>query len=125
MRIIGTSEGVEAARLKLEKILAVEQEKVEAIRRSWRTNNNTAALDIMEVVSIPSCQVGLVMGRGGETIREICLVSGAHCQIDKTAPVEAREKNILIKGRPDAVEKAKVGLSQPGTACLCYLLPCS
>ena len=61
-----------------------------------------------QVISIPSCKVGLVMGRGGETIREICLVSGAHCQVDKAAPEGAREKNILIKGRPEAVQRAKV-----------------
>ena len=121
MRITGSVEGVEAARLKVEKVLAVEQQKLEEIKRGWAAvkNNNlgykswlaTAALDITEVLTIPSSRVGQVMGRGGETIREICLVSGAHCQVDKTAPEGAREKNILIKGRPQAVERAKVGVS--------------
>ena len=113
---------VEAARQRVEQVLAEEQQKLEVIKRGWTTNNNhfgyvscrdTSALDITEVLSIPSSKVGLVMGRGGETIREICLVSGAHCQVDKTAPEGAREKNILIKGRPEAVERAKVRLSGP------------
>jgi len=117
MRISGSIEVVEAARQKVEQVLAVEQQKLEVIKRGWTTNNNhfgyvscldTSALDITEVLSIPSSKVGLVMGRGGETIREICLVSGAHCQVDKTAPEGAREKNILIKGRPEAVERAKM-----------------
>ena len=60
------------------------------------------------MLSVPSSKVGMVMGRGGETIREICLVSGAHCQVDKAAPEDARQKNILIKGRPEAVQRAKV-----------------
>ena len=111
---------MEAAREKVEKVLAVEQQKLEVIKRGWTTNHNnnfgyasclaSPSLDITEVLSIPSSKVGLVMGRGGETIREICLVSGAHCQVDKTAPEGAREKNILIKGRPQAVERAKVGV---------------
>ena len=57
-------------------------------------------------------KVGLVMGRGGETIRHICLHSGAHCQVDKNAPDGAREKNIVIKGRPGNVQKAKVGFNR-------------
>ena len=52
------------------------------------------------------------MGRGGETIRHICLHSGAHCQVDKNAPDGAREKNIVIKGRPGNVQKAKVSFNR-------------
>jgi far upstream element-binding protein len=47
------------------------------------------------------------MGKGGETIKQICQQSGAHCQVDKNAPDTAKEKNILIKGTPDAIEQAK------------------
>lgn len=121
MRISGEDNAVQEAIKKVEQVLAVEQQKLEVIKRGWTTNNNnfgysscldTAALDITEVLSIPSSKVGLVMGRGGETIREICLVSGAHCQVDKTAPEGAREKNILIKGRPEAVERAKMMVSE-------------
>ena len=38
-----------------------------------------------------------MMGKGGETIKAICAQSGAHCQVDKTAPEGAREKSIVIK----------------------------
>ena len=72
------------------------------------------------------------MGKGGETIRNICSQSGAHCQVisklfvvdthartiisrpsckclqvDKAAPEGAREKSIVIKGSAEAVERAK------------------
>merc|ERR1711868_69527 len=84
------------------------------------TNNNTITscydpgpnFDMTEVISIPSNKVGLVMGKGGETIRQICLASGAHCQVDKNAPDGAREKNIVIKGRPSNVQRAKIMVSE-------------
>merc|ERR1712142_869192 len=57
--------------------------------------------------TVPSNKVGIVMGKGGETIRMICSESGAHCQVDKSGPDGSREKTIVIKGRPEAVERAK------------------
>jgi len=132
LRITGSPEAVEMARIRVEAVLASEMEKVgggnsiTGIRRGWATNinNNTFAhaqtvcfeagvqgQEVTEVISIPSSKVGLVMGRGGETIRQICIASGAHCQVDKNAPDGAREKNIVIKGRPSNVQKAKLMLS--------------
>ena len=97
---------------------SAEQSKLTGFKRGWMpTNNNTITscyddpgpnFDITEVISIPSNKVGLVMGKGGETIRQICLASGAHCQVDKNAPDGAREKNIVIKGKPSNVQRAKV-----------------
>ena len=52
------------------------------------------------------------MGKGGETIRQICMTSGAHCQVDKNAPEGSREKNIVIKGKQENVLKAKVLTNQ-------------
>ena len=64
-----------------------------------------------EVISIPSSKVGLVMGRGGETIRQICMASGAQRQVRRgfhliffhlfswltTIPLVEQEKRITIK----------------------------
>ena len=63
--------------------------------------------DITDTIAVPGNKVGLVMGKGGETISAICRDSGAHCQVDKNAPEGAREKNIVIKGPPEAIERAK------------------
>jgi len=60
-----------------------------------------------DTMTVPSSKVGIVMGKGGETIRMICSESGAHCQVDKSGPDGAREKTIVIKGRPEAVLRAK------------------
>lgn len=64
------------------------------------------------MITVPSNKVGLVMGKGGETIRSICSSSGAHCQVDKAAPEGAREKNIVIKGNTDSVERAKAMIQE-------------
>jgi len=69
-------------------------------------------LEVQENFSVPSNKVGLVMGKGGETIKQICSQSGAHCQVDKTAPEGAREKTIVIKGSPEAVDMAKRLISE-------------
>jgi len=68
--------------------------------------------EVQDTYAVPSNKVGLVMGKGGETIKSICAQSGAHCQVDKTAPEGAREKTIVIKGTPDAVEQAKALIAE-------------
>jgi len=125
LRITGSAEVIEVARQRVEEVLASEQLKLTGLKRSWNissqvTNNNTIngcydvtpSFDITEVISIPSNKVGLVMGKGGETIRQICMMSGAHCQVDKNAPEGSREKNIVIKGKQECVLKAKLLVSE-------------
>merc|ERR1719510_739567 len=70
-------------------------------------HDGNGGYDITETIAVPGNKVGLVMGKGGETISAICRDSGAHCQVDKNAPEGAREKNIVIKGPPEAIERAK------------------
>lgn len=60
-----------------------------------------------EFVPVPANKCGLIIGKGGETIKQINAQTGAQCEIDKNAPPEAREKNFIIRGDPTAVEKAK------------------
>lgn len=61
----------------------------------------------VEFVTVSSDKVGLVIGKGGETIKSINQASGAHCEIDKKAPPDATEKNFIIRGPPENVERAK------------------
>ena len=56
---------------------------------------------------VPSSKVGLVIGKGGETIKSINQASGAHTEIDKSAPPDAAEKNFVIRGPPECVDRAK------------------
>merc|ERR1719391_725623 len=60
-----------------------------------------------EYVLVPSSKVGLVIDKGGETIKSINQASGAHTEIDKSAPPDAAEKNFVIRGPPECVDRAK------------------
>ena len=46
-------------------------------------------------------------GKGGETIKNINTSTGAYCKVDKSAPSDAKEKNFIISGSPEAVKRAK------------------
>ena len=63
--------------------------------------------DKTEYVMVASNKVGLVIGKGGETIKSINQSSGAHVEIDRNAPPDAHEKNFVIRGSAEAVERAK------------------
>ena len=57
---------------------------------------------------------------GGETIKSINQQTGAHCEVDRNAPPDARDKNFVIRGTPEQVERAKqmilekIGMPGPG-----------
>ena len=69
LRITGTPESVERAKAEVFKILNQQ----------------------VEYVMVASNKVGLVIGKGGETIKSIIQASGAHVEIDRIAPPEAVE----------------------------------
>ena len=50
---------------------------------------------------------GLVICKGGETIKSINQLSGAHVEFDRNAPPDAQEKNFVIQGSAEAVERVK------------------
>ncbi len=60
-----------------------------------------------DYILVPANKCGLIIGKGGETIKMINSTSGAHCEIDKNAPPNAMEKNFVIRGSPESVERAK------------------
>lgn len=58
-------------------------------------------------IEVPGHKVGLIIGRGGETIQSLQEKSGARIMVaadqDRSAPM----KKVSIKGPPAAIEKAK------------------
>jgi len=56
---------------------------------------------------VPSNKCGLIIGKGGETIKNINSSCGVHCEVDKNAPPDARDKNFVIKGPAEGVARAK------------------
>jgi far upstream element-binding protein len=65
--------------------------------------------EIEENVDVPNAMVGLIIGRGGENIRDLQLRSGAHIQIERDSEAEpgSRTRRIMLKGEVDRVAKAK------------------
>ena len=64
-------------------------------------------LQVTDYVQVPSDKCGLIIGKGGETIKNINASCGVHCEVDKNAPPDARDKNFVIKGPAEGVERAK------------------
>ncbi|CCD72087.1 K Homology domain-containing protein [Caenorhabditis elegans] len=56
---------------------------------------------------IPASKCGLVIGRGGETIRQINKESGAYCEMSRDPSISAIEKQFVIRGSETQVEHAK------------------
>jgi len=124
LKITGGPDIVEFAKKRVEQIIAEEEEKLgrggfrggrggqggyRGGHGGWpgHSYGYDSGYDTTDTMTVPSIKVGIVMGKGGETIRMICSESGAHCQVDKSGPEGAREKTIVIKGRPEAVLRAK------------------
>ncbi|KHN86896.1 Far upstream element-binding protein 1, partial [Toxocara canis] len=70
---------------------------------------------------VPANKTGLVIGKGGETIKQICAESGAHVELSREPPPNSSEKVFIIKGTPYQIHHAqhiiriKVGDISPGT----------
>ncbi|CAI4226920.1 unnamed protein product [Auanema sp. JU1783] len=70
---------------------------------------------------VPANKTGLVIGKGGETIKQINAESGAHCELSRDPPPNAQEKVFIIKGTSYQIHHAqhiiriKVGDFAPGT----------
>lgn len=64
--------------------------------------------------SVPSSKCGVIIGRGGETIKTINQQSGAHCELDRRNPnnQSGNEKTFIIRGDPDQIEAAKRIISE-------------
>uniref|UniRef100_A0A5K3EKV9 KH domain-containing protein n=3 Tax=Mesocestoides corti TaxID=53468 RepID=A0A5K3EKV9_MESCO len=56
--------------------------------------------------AVPAEKAGLVIGKGGESIKEICRVSGAHVEISKEPPPDPSIKIFNIRGNRNEIEQA-------------------
>jgi len=56
--------------------------------------------------AVPAEKAGLVIGKGGESIKEICRVSAAHVEISKEAPPDPSIKIFNIRGNRGEIEQA-------------------
>lgn len=60
-------------------------------------------------ISVPSSLVGMIIGRGGETIRRLSVESGAQIEVARDqaeAWPAPQERHIYLRGSPECVERA-------------------
>ncbi|XP_033226793.1 far upstream element-binding protein 1 isoform X2 [Belonocnema kinseyi] len=57
--------------------------------------------------TVPSTKCGIIIGKGGETIKQINMQTGAHCELDRRNQNNENEKIFIIRGNPEQVEHAK------------------
>ncbi|ORE01837.1 hypothetical protein BCV72DRAFT_216521 [Rhizopus microsporus var. microsporus] len=74
---------------------------------SYGLGHTTNPNDQRIYVPIPSTVVGLIIGRGGETIRYFQEQSGARVKVDLSGDPNAEERNVCITGEPQALAVAK------------------
>ena len=59
------------------------------------------------IIPVPNDCVGLVIGKGGETIRTLQQESGAKIQVAKKEIPNSTLRNVFVEGPPDKYQKAK------------------
>eukprot|EP00124_Ichthyophonus_hoferi_P001550 Ihof_evm9s83 gene=Ihof_evmTU9s83 len=103
--ITGPKEGVRRAFSKIMTIVDESKRRDESLGRGFGANmpvhTETHAFHISIKV------VGLVIGRGGETIHAIQDQTGAKVQLENNAPPNALEKRFIITGTMEQIEHAK------------------
>lgn len=58
--------------------------------------------------TVPASKCGIIIGRGGDTIKQINQQSGAHCEMDrKTSANQTNEKTFNIKGEQHQIDEAR------------------
>ncbi|KAA3670627.1 far upstream element-binding protein [Paragonimus westermani] len=62
--------------------------------------------------AVPADKAGLVIGKGGESIKEICRVSGAHVEISKDPPPDLTIKIFNIRGLRQEIDQATRMISE-------------
>ena len=65
----------------------------------------TGKIEFSYAVPINKC--GIIIGKGGETIKHINALTGCHCELDRRNPGTDSEKYFILRGTPEQVEHAK------------------
>ncbi|KAL1115476.1 hypothetical protein AAG570_007506 [Ranatra chinensis] len=60
---------------------------------------------------VPASKCGVIIGRGGETIKQINQQTGAHCELDRRPGNNPNEKIFIIRGTPEQIDAAKQMIS--------------
>ncbi|XP_050673096.1 far upstream element-binding protein 2 isoform X3 [Leptidea sinapis] len=73
-------------------------------QQQWQDNQPEVRVNF----SVSNAKCGLIIGRGGEVIKQINAQSGAHCELDRRVQnQDNNNRTFFIKGHPEAVENCK------------------
>ncbi|XP_026750749.1 far upstream element-binding protein 3 isoform X2 [Galleria mellonella] len=71
--------------------------------QQWQENP-----EIRVTFTVSNVKCGLIIGRGGEVIKQMNAQTGAHCEVDRRATgADRNTRTFYIRGHPDAVEACK------------------
>jgi len=59
------------------------------------------------IIPVPNDCVGLIIGKGGETIRMLQQTTGAKIQVAKKEIEKDNLRNVFVEGPPEQYQKAK------------------
>ncbi|CAG2167194.1 unnamed protein product [Oppiella nova] len=108
LRIVGPPDKVDYARQLVNDLLT--EKEIETVRLKTNSFNKTNEYGTQRQnnveVPVPPQYIGLVIGKGGETIRRIQQESGCKVQFDTTKVDSSGNKVCQISGNPDAVKRA-------------------
>lgn len=83
-------------------------------QQQQHSQNSAPAMGGIQVVqqqyefNVPTSKCGIIIGRGGDTIKQINQQSGAHCEMDrKKSANQTNEKTFTVKGEQHQIEEAK------------------
>ncbi|EPY49345.1 KH domain-containing protein [Schizosaccharomyces cryophilus OY26] len=98
----GSPDGVSRAKSIIQDIIVQEQLKINSL--STTSNPNKVQTDVM---AVPRESVGMIIGRGGETVREIYAKTMCQLKISPDGGPSVPEREITFIGTPSSVELAK------------------
>ncbi|CAG8726927.1 14424_t:CDS:10, partial [Acaulospora morrowiae] len=101
--ITGTQEDVKSAKAMVQQLVE------DAINGNSTSRRDSQGFNRSITIHIPSSKVGVVIGRGGETIRDLQDRSGARINVtpDSAASPQSNDRPVTLIGDESAVQRAK------------------
>jgi far upstream element-binding protein len=78
---------------------------------------------VNDSIYVPSEAVGMIIGKGGETIKDMQNQTGCKINVSQSSGPREVEREIGLVGTRDAIERAKIAIEEKVEAVVCSLIP--